>query len=79
MTGSFGTLDEVSKTVLPEGEGISSKLVDAYTVNKSYVYDYIVTQEGRPRKHIKVGNEVLNGCCPVIPSFQSSAILCKLL
>lgn len=54
FAGSFGTLDEVSKTILPGGEGVKSTLVDAYTRNKSYVYDYIVTQDGRPEKHIKV-------------------------
>lgn len=47
-------MDEVSKTILPEGEGVSSRLVDAYTVKNCYVYDYIVNQQGRPEKHIKV-------------------------
>lgn len=54
QTGSFGNVDEVSKTILPEGEGVSSRLVDAYTVKNYYVYDYIVNQQGRPEKHIKV-------------------------
>lgn len=53
-TGSFGSLDEVSKTVLPEGEGISSTLLDAYRQGTCYVFDYIVSQEGRPETHIKV-------------------------
>eukprot|EP00903_Cladosiphon_okamuranus_P019578 g18006.t1 len=51
--GSFGTLDEVSKTVLPEAEGVSSRMVNSYTSKNSYVYDYIVNQQGRPEKHIK--------------------------
>ncbi|CAN0511507.1 unnamed protein product, partial [Laminaria digitata] len=51
--GSFGTLDEVSKTVLPEAEGVKSRMVDSYTVKNYYVYDYIVDQDGRPEKHIK--------------------------
>lgn len=54
VAGSFGTLDEVSKTILPEAEGVSSRLVDSYTVKNYYVYDYIVNQQGRPEKHIKV-------------------------
>lgn len=53
-TGSFGTLDEVSKTVLPEADGVSSRMVNSYTSKNSYVYDYIVNQQGRPEKHIKV-------------------------
>lgn len=53
-TGSFGSLDEVSKTVLPEAEGVKSRMVDSYTVKNYYVYDYIVSQDGRPEKHIKV-------------------------
>lgn len=44
----------MSKTVLPEAEGVKSRMVDSYTVKNYYVYDYIVTQEGRPEKHIKV-------------------------
>ncbi|CAN0358739.1 unnamed protein product, partial [Scytosiphon promiscuus] len=52
-TGSFGTLDEVSKTVLPEAEGVSSRMVNSYTSKSCYVYDYIVNQQGRPEKHIK--------------------------
>eukprot|EP00752_Nemacystus_decipiens_P004213 g3850.t1 len=51
--GSFGTLDEVSKTVLPEADGVSSRMVNSYTSKSSYVYDYIVNQQGRPEKHIK--------------------------
>eukprot|EP00904_Undaria_pinnatifida_P014273 jgi/Undpi1/9977/HiC_scaffold_28.g12431.m1 len=51
--GSFGTLDEVSKTVLPEAEGVKSRMVDSYAVKNCYVYDYVVSQEGRPEKHIK--------------------------
>lgn len=51
--GSFGTLDEVSKTVLPEADGVSSRMVNSYTSKNSYVYDYIVNQQGRPEKHIK--------------------------
>lgn len=53
-TGSFGTLDEVSKTVLPEAEGVSSRMVNSYTSKSCYVYDYVVNQQGRPEKHIKV-------------------------
>lgn len=52
--GSFGTLDEVSKTVLPQAQGVKSRMVDSYTDKKAYVYDYLVDQEGRPEKHIKV-------------------------
>ncbi|CAB1100376.1 unnamed protein product [Ectocarpus sp. CCAP 1310/34] len=51
--GSFGTLDEVSKTVLPQATDVSSRMVESYTYKNSYVYDYIVDQEGRPEKHIK--------------------------
>ncbi|CAM9273714.1 unnamed protein product, partial [Hapterophycus canaliculatus] len=51
--GSFGTLDEVSKTVLPEAEGVSSRMVNSYTSKSCYVYDYIVNQQDRPEKHIK--------------------------
>lgn len=57
--GSFGTLDEVSKTVLPEADGVSSRMVNSYTSKSSYVYDYVVDQEGRPEKHIKVRTQVL--------------------
>lgn len=62
-TGSFGTLDEVSKTVLPEAEGVKSRMVESYTVKNYYVYDYIVSQDGRPEKHIKV-----MGC--IVPVFR---------
>ena len=59
-TGSFGTLDEVSKTILPEAEGVKSRLVDSYSSTNTYVYDYVVDQEGRPEKHIKVRNVSCN-------------------
>lgn len=52
--GSFGTLDEVSKTILPEADGVKSNMVDSYTSKNAYVYDYVVDQNGRPKKHIKV-------------------------
>lgn len=52
--GSFGTLDEVSKTILPQAQGVTSRMVDSYTDKKAYVYDYVINQEGRPEKHIKV-------------------------
>lgn len=44
----------MSKTVLPEAEGVKSRMVDSYAVKNCYVYDYVVSQEGRPEKHIKV-------------------------
>ncbi|CAM9914531.1 unnamed protein product [Choristocarpus tenellus] len=52
--GSFGSLDEVSKNVLPDGPDVSSQMVEYYQKNNQYVYDYIVTQVGRPEKHIRV-------------------------
>lgn len=41
-------------TVLPQAEGIKSRMVNTYTSKNSYVYDYVVSQEGRPETHIKV-------------------------
>ena len=32
----------MSKTVLPEADGVSSRMVNSYTSKNSYVYDYIV-------------------------------------
>ncbi|CAM9632202.1 unnamed protein product [Discosporangium mesarthrocarpum] len=51
--GSMGTLDEVSKTVLPEGKGVSSRMLESFRAGSSYVYDYIVNQEERPETHIR--------------------------
>lgn len=33
---------------------MSSRMIDSYTSKSCYVYDYIVNQQGRPEKHIKV-------------------------
>ena len=52
----------MSKTVLPEAEGVKSRMVDSYTVKNYYVYDYIVTQDGRPEKHIKVTASLVRFC-----------------
>ncbi|CAM9948634.1 unnamed protein product [Phaeothamnion confervicola] len=59
--GSFGTVDDVSHTVLPEGEGISSELVRLEAKNRTYIFDYIVRQTGRPDKRIKTRWYVVPG------------------
>lgn len=70
MAGSFGSLDEVSKTVLPEGEGVTSTLVDSYRQGASYVYDYIVTQKDRPETHIKVISPNITVLCTISRTFR---------
>ncbi|KAG5190244.1 hypothetical protein JKP88DRAFT_16489, partial [Tribonema minus] len=59
--GSFGTADEVSQTLIPNGKGISGEMLNVKSKNSMYYYDYIIAQEGRPEKHLKSVWSVVSG------------------
>ena len=63
--GSFGTIDYVANTVLPQcgdlsyacsfekGDPIDAKMLSKDTVRGSYVYDYTIQQKGGPKRHLR--------------------------
>ena len=63
--GSFGTIDYVANTVLPQcgdlsyacsfdaGDQIDAKMLSKETVKGCYVYDYTIQQRGGPKRHLR--------------------------
>ncbi len=63
--GSFGTIDYVGNTVLPQcgdlsyacsfeaGNDIDAKMLSKNTVGGNYVYDYTIQQKGGPKRHLR--------------------------
>jgi hypothetical protein len=63
--GSFGTIDFVANTVLPQcgdisypcsfdkGDKIEAKMLEQSTVNGNYVYDYTIQEKGGPIRHLR--------------------------
>lgn len=63
--GSFGTIDFVASTVLPQcgdlsygcsferGDGIDSKMLEQSAFKGNYVYDYTIQQKGGPKRHLR--------------------------
>ena len=51
--GSFGTIESVARTVIPDGPGIESNLLDSKTVKGNYFYDYTIkASEEQPVRHL---------------------------
>lgn len=51
--GSFGTLDSVQDTIIPRGEDIDSKLIASSASSGRYVYEYVISVPGQPKRHLK--------------------------
>lgn len=63
--GSFGTIDFVANTVLPQcgdisypcsfekGDKIEAKMLEQSTVGGNYVYDYTIQEKGGPVRHLR--------------------------
>ena len=63
--GSFGTIDFVANTILPQcgdisyacsfskGDGIEGKMVSQAVLKGNYFYDYTIEQKGGPLRHLK--------------------------
>eukprot|EP00316_Scyphosphaera_apsteinii_P013696 CAMPEP_0119299318 /NCGR_PEP_ID=MMETSP1333-20130426/1400_1 /TAXON_ID=418940 /ORGANISM="Scyphosphaera apsteinii, Strain RCC1455" /LENGTH=221 /DNA_ID=CAMNT_0007300699 /DNA_START=83 /DNA_END=748 /DNA_ORIENTATION=- len=60
--GSFGNVEFVGSTILPqcgggscslESDGIVGKMLESISVRGAYVYDYIIQQSGQPTRHLR--------------------------
>ena len=61
--GSFGNIDYVASTIIPQcnggdcklaaGDPIEGKMVSQDTIKGSYVYDYTIEQKGGPKRHLR--------------------------
>jgi len=60
--GSFGNLESVGATLLPqcnsgqcqlETDNIEGKMLDSSVVKGAYVYDYLISATGAPQRHLR--------------------------
>jgi len=62
--GSFGTIDYVASTVIPQcgangrctfanGDAIEGKMLEQTAFKGNYVYDYTIEQKGGPKRHLR--------------------------
>lgn len=61
--GSFGSLDEFSRTIIPQcngapcsfenGDPVDAKVVSSQIVKGSWAYDYTLEQKGAPKRHLR--------------------------
>ena len=71
--GSFGTIDLVARTVIPEGPGIESTLLDSKTLRSNYFFDYTIKASAeQPLRHLLTVFAVVPGQTLVTFSAQST-------
>ncbi len=68
--GSFGSLDYVGGTLLPqcptricglESDGIAGRMIEQQAVKGNYVYDYVIQQTGQPDRHLRTVMAIVPG------------------
>ena len=71
--GSFGTIDLVARTVIPEGPGIESNLLDSKQVKGNYFFDYTIKAAAdAPVRHLLTIFAVVPGQMLVTYSAQTT-------